>query len=76
MNRAQKIESYCCIGLFHSVEEAEGDDEIRIRFTNLRGEAVWFIEVPDKVIGAGNLISNCPWCGVKLPQSPNASATE
>lgn len=76
MNRAEKLKSYCCTGLFYSVEEAEGNDEIRTRFTKFNGEFAWFIEVPDKVVGAGNLISNCPWCGTKLPKSPYLALTE
>jgi hypothetical protein len=67
MNRLERIKSYCCIGLFSSVEEA-GEEDIHIKFTNLRGESVWFIEVPAKVVGGGNMISNCPWCGENLPK--------
>ncbi|WP_444907153.1 hypothetical protein ACJJIR_02015 [Microbulbifer sp. SSSA008] len=70
MKRIDKIKSYCCIGLFYAVEEAEGGDEVKVKYTrSFRGKSVWYVEVPDGSIG-GNLISYCPWCGTKLPKTP------
>jgi len=74
MNRVERIKSYCCIGLFSSVEEA-GDEDVHIRFTNFRGEGIWFIETPAKVVGGGNMISNCPWCGNRLPKTPHVNVS-
>ncbi|WP_444939360.1 hypothetical protein [Microbulbifer sp. JMSA002] len=69
MDRVEKIKNYCCIGLFSSVEEAESGDEIIVKFTSsFQGDSAWYIEVPERVIGGGNLISYCPWCGTKLPK--------
>ena len=71
MNRLERIKSYCCIGLFSSVEEAEGDEKVMINFTrSFQGESAWYIKVPGEVVGGGNLISYCPWCGTQLPKSP------
>ncbi|WP_394175984.1 hypothetical protein [Thalassotalea litorea] len=69
MNRAERINSYCCIGLYSSVEE-NNPESIHIKSTKFRDEYVWFVDMPAKVLGGGNMISNCPWCGTKLPSYP------
>ena len=74
MKRVEKINLYCCIGLFASAEEPI-EDSVKIKSTNFRGETAWYIEVPTGMVGY-NLISHCPWCGKKLPATPYCAAGE
>jgi hypothetical protein len=69
MNRAESIQEYCCIGLYASVEESN-NESVHIRSTQFREEYVWFVDVPSKIVGGGNIIGHCPWCGNKLPNAP------
>lgn len=71
MERMGKIQNYCCVMMFSAVEEAVSNEELKISYTSsFQGQPVWFAEVPDRVVGGGNLISYCPWCGSKLPDKP------
>jgi len=74
LSRLEKIKSYCCIGLFAAVEEPDDFGGIKINFTYFRDELVWYVSVPEEIVGGSNIIKNCPWCGTKLPRKPYLSS--
>ena len=70
MSVTKNIKKYCCVVLSSAIKDPAGYGEISIKFANFVGENVWYIEVPEGIVGGSNLISFCPWCGSKLPVKP------
>lgn len=67
-SRMTKLRKYCCPVMFGAVEESE-HDELNINLIDFQGDATWAVMNFDH-LGGNLLLSYCPWCGNKLPETP------